>query len=386
MIDELLVHISAPTTRQSDELYQSLAEAYLNFEPHKHQSGSPRQDGASNRPVPSRLNDAVAPNQDSSFRSTADISILSTGKDSYGSFPSHLSLDGLRTPRDSTGRFDYNALGYDLPPTSGLQGHLQDSYLMSSDNAPGNDAAEDPVQDDTIEASVAETPDTKDGLPGRRRSMRLKAASKVAETPMPTLKLSANPNITTQPPRTADPDKVWESSLLASQHMTNKEKDLENNGQVTQPIDFSKLQIDVSPPEPRISIAQHRTLPSQVTPSLVALKRQNPTCFKPIRVVKKPKPDDRGYWLMSCSHWTAQLQQMFWSNICEQVSSGKLGWGVMLYREGGTSRSLGKVKLYCWGEIVEHTWLVLWLCSKGKVSGSGLEWVDADGNAAFVMS
>jgi hypothetical protein len=46
---------------------------------------------------------------------------------------------------------------------------------------------------------------------------------------------------------------------------------------------------------------------------------------------------------------------------------------------------LGRVRLYCWAEVVEHTWLLLWLCSKGEVVGSGCKWMDADGSVAFEM-
>ncbi|EMD94132.1 hypothetical protein COCC4DRAFT_79615 [Bipolaris maydis ATCC 48331] len=439
MIDELLVHISAPTTRQSDQLYQSLADAYLTFEADVSHRGSSRQIDFVNQSASSRLNVATAPDQGSSLRGTADASNLSTSKDSYGSFPSHLSLDGLKNHENDTVRSGDHAVKDDSPPMFGrlaqsehayrdgkyrrslrssstkrnllvekvpgtpadvdlgfventqpatevLHTQLQESYLKNYDDTPASDTDEERIQDSTIESLVTATPDTKEEFPERRRSMRLKAASSVAETPIPTAKLSAKPDAFATSQRAVNPDDALNSSSPASWHTTCEEKGPEDSSQVAPPIDFSKFQIDVYPPEPKISTARPGTLPSQITPQLAALKQQNPKRFKPIRIGKKPKPDDRGYWLISCSHWSAQLQQAFWNNICEQVTSGKLGWGVMLYREGRTSRSLGQVKLYCWGEIVEHTWLVLWLCSKGKVSGSGLEWIDADGDAVFLMS
>ncbi|EUC50967.1 hypothetical protein COCMIDRAFT_80504 [Bipolaris oryzae ATCC 44560] len=439
MIDELLVHISAPTTRQSDQLYQSLADAYLTFEADLSHRGSSRHIDVANQSAPPRLNDVTALDQGSSFQGIADTSNLSISKDSYGSFPSHLSLDGLKNHENTTVRSDGRLVKDDSPLTSGrlaqseharhdgkyrrnlrsssikgnplaekapgtpgdvdlgfvedtqpatgvLQSQLQDSYLKGYDDTSASGTDEERIQDSTIEALVTTTPNTKEGFPERRRSMRLKAASIVSETPMPTAKLSAKPNATATSQRPVSLDDALNPSSPASWHTTCEEKDPEDSSQIAPPIDFSKLEIDVYPPEPKISTERPGTLPSQITPQLAALKQQNPKRFKPIRIVKKPKPDDRGYWSVSCSHWSAQLQQAFWNDLCEQVTSGKLGWGVMLYREGRTSRSLGQVKLYCWGEIVEHTWLVLWLCSKGKVSSSGLEWIDADGNPAFLMS
>jgi hypothetical protein len=43
------------------------------------------------------------------------------------------------------------------------------------------------------------------------------------------------------------------------------------------------------------------------------------------------------------------------------------------------------VRLYCWGEVVEHFWLLLWLCSNGMVASLGLRWIDADGVAVVGM-
>ncbi|OWY50381.1 Phosphodiest-like protein [Alternaria alternata] len=91
---ELLVHISAPVTRQNDQLYRSLANAYLDFEPartHGDRSPQPGADVSSQDADTSRTSDPAVLNPGSSFDSNVDASFLSTGKDSYGSFPSGLS-------------------------------------------------------------------------------------------------------------------------------------------------------------------------------------------------------------------------------------------------------------------------------------------------------
>lgn len=444
MIDELLVHISAPTTRQSDQLYQSLAEAYLGFDPHGIRPGISQQNNGSSPCAPTGLNDAAAPDR-SSFRGTADTSIISASKDSYGSFPSYPSFDGVKAPTDGAGRFGHDGAKEDLSPVSSplaqpehtdrnekgqrtlklssnprnisedpmpsspddvdmgfvedsqvapgtLPSELQDIYLLASDGTSEIDQDEKHIQDDTVTNTEKEenTPigamETNGAVPQRRRSLRLKAISSTAGVPEPASK----------PPGTScsSPTKRQESVYSddapkptpASQHAENVQETPIDTRQFLQPVDFSNLQIDAYPPEPKVSTARPGTLPSQITAPLAAIKEQNPTRFKPIRILNKPKADDRGYWLVGCSHWPAQLQQVFWTKVSEQVSSGRLGWGVTLYRESFTSRSLGKVKLYCWGEVIEHMWLVLWLCSKGQVSGSGLKWIDADGNEALVMS
>ncbi|RYN20535.1 hypothetical protein AA0112_g10681 [Alternaria arborescens] len=91
---ELLVHISAPVTRQKDQLYRSLANAYLDFEPTRTHGDRPPQldaDVSSQDADASRMSDPAVLNPGSSFDSNIDASFLSTGKDSYGSFPSGLS-------------------------------------------------------------------------------------------------------------------------------------------------------------------------------------------------------------------------------------------------------------------------------------------------------
>jgi hypothetical protein len=174
-------------------------------------------------------------------------------------------------------------------------------------------------------------------------------------------------------------------SVSSAQSKLDSHKIAETNDNSIQPIEFSKLPVDAFPPEPKISVAQPGVLPSQVTKHLAAIKKQNPTRFKPSKKRYTPKADNRGYWSIDCSHWIEKLQQEFWTTMCEQIEAGRLGWGATLHRETGSSRSLGKVRLYCWGEVVEHMWLVLWLCSRGKVVGSGLKWMDADGVAVFEM-
>jgi hypothetical protein len=66
---EILVHISAPATRQNDDLYRSLADAYIRFEP-----------GGASLDKPPHVEHGKS----------RIISNVTTSKDSYGSFPSHM--------------------------------------------------------------------------------------------------------------------------------------------------------------------------------------------------------------------------------------------------------------------------------------------------------
>ncbi|KAG9188875.1 hypothetical protein G6011_07580 [Alternaria panax] len=98
---ELLVHISTPATRQNDQLYRSLVDAYLDFEPvqvhgkrseqsHDEDPSYYQQHDVSSQSATTRMidSDPAPPNQASSFCENVNTSMLLTSKDSFGSFPS----------------------------------------------------------------------------------------------------------------------------------------------------------------------------------------------------------------------------------------------------------------------------------------------------------
>ena len=43
---------------------------------------------------------------------------------------------------------------------------------------------------------------------------------------------------------------------------------------------------------------------------------------------------------------------------------------------GGGRSGLGAVKVFCWGEVVEHVFLLLYVASKSKIRKCGAEWRD----------
>ena len=155
-------------------------------------------------------------------------------------------------------------------------------------------------------------------------------------------------------------------------------------------IDLSTLPHSVLAPEPKIGITTPLTWPSQITPYLASLKTQHPsTFFQPLKKLHTPAPDTRGWWSVDCSQWPATRQKHFWDAICERLGDGRLGWATSLHREVGAKHgeagNLGEVRVFCWGELVECMWLVLWDCSEGRVGGMGCRWVDAWERVVFEM-
>ena len=42
------------------------------------------------------------------------------------------------------------------------------------------------------------------------------------------------------------------------------------------------------------------------------------------------------------------------------------------------SNGLGRVRVFCWGEVVEHVYLLLYVASRSRIRKVGAVWVDAD--------
>jgi hypothetical protein len=427
MIDEILVHISTPATRQNDHLYRSLADAYLDFEPHtchgrESQPGVDGRHGSSN----SQLGTNTTSKEVSQVHAAVDSSVLSTSKESYGSFPSYVSFEGQAdNPRiiskqpviasangssipssSRLARLDHIHMHWkaqatpkssyikvkesttrSLPLLDGtdtafiedtqlgaqtLQSQLQDSYSTTSE-----DTSEDETESDVLLHDVSKILDSQRSTVSRKTGVLAPIHS------IPTA-ASVLINVTQEvlPPL----EKTPASSSFIAEPSTKKRKMEDIGAKAVETHDFSKLPIDAFPPAPKTSTLRPGKLPSQITKYLSALKTQNPTRFKPSKQYATPKHDDRGYWSITCSTWSAKSQHEFWVSMCEHISSGRLGWGITLHRDAASSSSLGPVRLYCWAEVAEHTWLLLWLCSKGEIVSSDSKWVDAAGNVVFEVS
>ncbi|KAJ4345570.1 uncharacterized protein N0V89_011703 [Didymosphaeria variabile] len=172
--------------------------------------------------------------------------------------------------------------------------------------------------------------------------------------------------------------------LPSSQHsavsVNSADKETSEVGHLEAPahrVDFHTLPSVVCPPAPEVTVMSPGTLPSQITPYLQKLKQQNPGRFKPKPASRALEVDERGHWRVDCRLWPKHVQQQFWIFLQKDIESGRLGWGITLHRDAVRMR-LGLVRLYCWGELVEHVWLALWLHSGGRVWSTGAVWLDAE--------
>ncbi|KAH9825729.1 hypothetical protein Tdes44962_MAKER00659 [Teratosphaeria destructans] len=147
----------------------------------------------------------------------------------------------------------------------------------------------------------------------------------------------------------------------------------------------------IRPPHPPVSTDAFTT---QITDSLAQLANDARLRYNPIHVAREVRPLERGYWLIRIKNVPAQLQLDSWHFLDKYIRSGKAGWGVWCTRIGSNDCSdpmgkpdvdVGDMKIFCWGEVVRHIYLLLYVASNSQVRKFGLQWIDAEGQVVVQM-
>ncbi|KAI9730160.1 MAG: hypothetical protein M1818_008254 [Claussenomyces sp. TS43310] len=155
---------------------------------------------------------------------------------------------------------------------------------------------------------------------------------------------------------------------------------------------------EIHPPLPPTSSANSSLASHLVTLELSSLAKQLnlPARFRPARQDRPLRSLERGYWLIPTTSWPPGVRDQSWRDLRDFIGGGRAGWGVWCVRggdgDGGANavRGMGKSthdpwRIYCWGGVADHVWLLLYLVSHRRVKGSGERWIDADGAAVVVM-
>ena len=170
---------------------------------------------------------------------------------------------------------------------------------------------------------------------------------------------------------------------------------------------------EIHPPPPPISTAPFST---HITPTLAMLtQRLNPArTYQPLHQARALDPLERGYWtvqmaLHDCpappagpdpmhqphtspriSSWDTSSFLRFWAFLAEFIGKdARAGWGVWCIVERAQSsgcdsplssaapKSVSVVlKVYAWGEVAMHIYLLLFLASERQIRRMGAEWRD----------
>jgi hypothetical protein len=388
---EILVHISTSVTRQKDDVYRSLADAYLEFEPCAVHSGS--------SPGPSSP----------SLEMTLVVPDVTTSRDSYGSFPSHIESGDLSSSQKQADTQISSSLHEESQLHTSRLGRLEQLHMrwkqtssracgQRSVGAPPSSTLEDgafidntqlayqAMQSQLFDALSATSEDTSEDESGPVETSLAEPtenphmAHVIEEPTMVVSPRNFEADLTISRPTI--PETSTRHSILSKQNPFQEQP----SASKAQRPNFQGLPSEIFPPAPTITVQVPRRLPSQITKFLETLKIQNPNRYKPRRNRRSLDHDERGCWIVDNSTWPSAVQFEFWTSLADHVSSGRLGWGVTLHRDILRPHELGLVHLFCWGEIVEHIWLALWLCSGGRISGSGSSWMDAEESVVIEVS
>ncbi|RFU29225.1 hypothetical protein B7463_g7139, partial [Scytalidium lignicola] len=146
---------------------------------------------------------------------------------------------------------------------------------------------------------------------------------------------------------------------------------------------FADNTLEVHPPGPVASIMD-------LTPDLLLSKplirlserMRMSALFRPKSQLRPLRPMERGYWSVNCQAWDDKLQRRAWKCLYSFIGNGEAGWGVWSVRDAGFE----DLRVYCWGVVVGHIYLLLYMASESKVRNTGASWIGGDGTPIIIMS
>lgn len=148
------------------------------------------------------------------------------------------------------------------------------------------------------------------------------------------------------------------------------------------PTTNSLKDLEIATSTPRASI-QNVDPSDMITPPLVHLAKTADLeqRYRPESQTRELQALERGYWLLDCSSWETEAKQDFWEFMTAYLGQEGIGWGITCRRNANSTQ----VRLYCWGCIVGHMYLVLWLASKRRAKYAGMKWIAGNGGVVITM-
>ncbi|KAI5866853.1 hypothetical protein GGS23DRAFT_292325 [Durotheca rogersii] len=142
---------------------------------------------------------------------------------------------------------------------------------------------------------------------------------------------------------------------------------------------YDSLELHAPPPP---TSAAELGADSFVTPALAKLARDLDVArrYRPARQCRALRPFERGHWRLDCSAWEPQLKRDAWAYLANYVAAGTAGWGVWCARDPAFS----SLRVYCWGAVAAHIYLLLYLASQRRILLTGGTWVDGEGVAVVI--
>ena len=367
---EILVHISAPSGASDDARYRAQVDAILGF-----QSAS-------------RQNISLAAADD-----TAQS--IPGSEDALSPIPAHTSAERGKDPN---------------PPGALAQ------------KCSENDSLDTPVSvipDSQPEGAYLEPEDLQDpGSQFRSPSAKRRRVGSPASNGRP-----VSPTSTSRPESPKELQPSNKDVLNIAKTIDGAPAASTTSDQQTPHLSLATLPLGIHPPPSPISTDPFTT---HITPTLELLTKRLSLSriYKPTRQTRDLDTLERGYWFVRINilhkaspanpskplsqdkekkegiqsipnNWDITLFTRFWAFLSDFISKdGRAGWGVWCILEEApmddTTEQIGifkslTLKVYTWGEIASHIYLLLFLASERKIRKMGAQWRDCGEEAVVQM-
>ncbi|KAF5623471.1 hypothetical protein F52700_10093 [Fusarium sp. NRRL 52700] len=429
---EILVHITAPSRTTDDISYRQLAQAYLAFEPHRRTQlpAIESQKVEEQQRAPERHQGAPSPSQTrvtTSFGRSFEITSQDLSFEGAIDNRSSPCLPREALARSAIPSSDHTGPGWCAPASQ-----ISDSYPMPDaallDVSPSrilqsylrkSQSSQEPCSSPTAHKKRPPVPDFGHGveipssLPShsQEETWPLKApkitnivpttpqANKAAEAPIPSANTEAivfehlapdithisgsvvsshspalSPRAGSEPPlsKRYKIGHLEHSDLVRSSSDTGPALSTRNS-----PGDQVSSSLEIRPPSPPVGVGNIDPA-DLISEKLAKLARDLSSRYRPT-TKRDIETFERGYWFINCSGWDPDVRFDTWVFLANYLKSGLAGWGTWCRRD----KTHDWIRLYCWGHVARHTYLLLYLASGRQVKTSGAKWYGADGEVAL---
>ncbi|KAF7543076.1 hypothetical protein G7046_g10064 [Stylonectria norvegica] len=438
---EILVHVAAPSRAADDVAYRQLAQAYLDFQPQARTKLSPAADLPGERRSERNQAYEQAPSHEFATSEPEPVFDLNSQDLSFQS-----ALDNRSSPRLRLGKYNAahdviapssqeDSVGsqvswcapasqisdsYPMPPaglmhvspTRVLQRYLGAASSWGNSTTPSSPSARKRQYSPSTNSGRVDVPSSlpAQGDESAQAPEHMSATKIIPATPKPSKQTGAPASLTDNdvaPGQVVDltsddigPDIThisssdWKPSSPrgVSEPPTKRPKvtqlqhgDLVRSSSDTGPapsmsnpaLEKINNSLEIRPPSPPVGVADIE--PSDlISEKLAKLARDLSSRYRPES--KRPvDPFERGYWLLDCRTWSLEVRFDTWVFLNNYLRSGLAGWGTWCRRD----KPHDWIRLYCWGHVTKHTYLLLYLASGRQLKMTGAGWYGADGEVVL---
>lgn len=140
-------------------------------------------------------------------------------------------------------------------------------------------------------------------------------------------------------------------------------------------------QLEIRPKPPPTSTGELKA-EMFITAHLAMIAERIPSSsYSPVSQKRDLRDMERGYWLLECEGWDEDLLQRCWNTLGRCIGRDLVGWGVWCMRD----EDFKSIRVYCWGVVVRHIYLLLYMASENRIRKAGARWIGGDGETIIQM-